>query len=382
MTCMLDKSLWRGEEKFDQLLADIRRRRSEFQDLGYLPQDIVDQYKEVGIYRAFVPEKFGGDNKTPKQFLELVESISAADGSAGWVASFGMSPAYLASLPMATLEKIWGDSPDIVFAGGVFPPQEAKAVKGGYRVSGRWPFGSGCMGASLLGVGIKVEGEGPLPKMAVMPADQVSIDQSTWGVHGMKASGSFDLVVDDVFVPEEWVFIRGGKPTLDSPFFNYPSLSFAAQVLSVTTAGIAREAIDMVLAMAAGRKSVTGAPNIGDRHYVQIEIAKAEAKLRSSRAFFYEATDAAWASVLSDGKPTREQTSLLRLATTNLTRECAEVVRSVYQLAGMTSTYYQNHLSSCFRDVHMATQHAFMGEITYQNAGAMLFGQDPLPGYL
>ncbi|MFT6045562.1 MAG: alkylation response protein AidB-like acyl-CoA dehydrogenase [Arenicella sp.] len=382
MTYNIDKALWGGEATFDQLLADIRSRRSEIEGLRYIPQDIIERFKEIGIYRAFVPKKFGGDAKTPRQFLEVIEAISAADGSAGWVASFGMSPAYLAGLPMSSIEQVWDDSPDVVFAGGAFPSQPVVEVEGGYKVSGRWPFGSGCKGASLIGVAIKIEGAGPLPQMAVMPADLVTIDESSWQVHGMASSGSFDLVVDDVFVAKEWVFERGGKPTLDSPFFRYPSLSISAQVLSVTALGVAREAIDMVVAMSVGQKTITGAPKIGDRHYAQIEIAKAEAKVRSSRAFFYQATDDAWSTVMEGDKPSPEQASLLRLATTNLTRECADATQIAYRLAGMSSTYYDNHLSRCYRDVNMPTQHALMGEVTYQNAGAMMFGQDPFPGYV
>ncbi|BBI54643.1 hypothetical protein HORIV_70640 [Vreelandella olivaria] len=98
--------------------------------------------------------------------------------------------------------------------------------------------------------------------MAVLPRDQVKVDP-TWDMLGMVATGSHDLVVEDAYVPEAWTFVRGGKPNVDTPFFRYPSLSFAAQVLAVTTLGLAREALDIVRAMAGGRKSVTGAPNLG-----------------------------------------------------------------------------------------------------------------------
>ena len=135
MNHKLDKSLWGGEAVFDQLLSDIRSRRKEIEDLRHVPQDIIERFKEIGIYRAFVPKEFGGDARSPSEFLQVIEAISAADGSCGWVASFGMSPAYLAGLPMSSIEEIWGDSPDVVFAGGAFPPQEVKIVDGGYRVS-------------------------------------------------------------------------------------------------------------------------------------------------------------------------------------------------------------------------------------------------------
>lgn len=377
----IDMAQWGGQEKVNALLADIRLRRGEFEEQRFISNDVVEQFKDIGIYRSFVPTEFGGGGKTPSEFLKMIEAISAADGSAGWVASFGMNPAYLASLPADTLNEVWKDSPDIVFAGGIFPPQNAEKVDGGYIINGRWQFASGCMGASLLGVGIMPDDDSKLPRMAVLPADKVTIEK-TWQVHGMVGTGSFDLVVDNVFVPEQWTFIRGGKPTIDAPFFKYPSLSFAAQVLSVTALGIAREAIDVVVNSAKGRKSVTGAPNLGERHYAQIEIAKAEAKVRSSRAFFYEATDEVWDAIMQGDEPTEHQVSMVRLATTNVTRECAEATRIAYQLSGMQGAYLDHPLSRCFRDVHLATQHAFMGEVTYQNAGAMMFGHQPFPGYL
>ncbi len=378
---VIDKSTWGGAAVFDSLLVDIRARRQEFEDQKYISQDIIERFKQIGVYRALVPKRFGGDEKSPSEFLQMVEAISAADGSAGWVASFGMNPAYLASLPIETIEKVWKDSPDIVFAGGIFPPQPAKRVDGGFQVKGRWQFGSGCMGAAVCGVGIMPDDGESLPRMAVMPRDQLTIEPA-WDVIGMVGTGSHDLVVDNVYVSEEWTFTRGGKPNLNDPFFSYPSLAFAAQVLSVTTLGLAREALDVVQEMAQGRKSITGAPNLGEREYVQIELAKAEAKLRSSRAFFYEATDDAWAEIQGNGKPSEHQVSMIRLAATNLTHECAAAIRMAYEVTGMTGTYNDHPLSRIMRDAMMCTQHAFMGAVTYKNAGAMFFGHKPLPGYL
>jgi alkylation response protein AidB-like acyl-CoA dehydrogenase len=377
----IDMEQWGGEEKVTKLLSDIRSQSNKFDEQRYVSQEIVEQFKDIGIYRAFVPKKFGGNEKSPSEFLKMIETISAADGSAGWVASFGMNPAYLASLPMNTIEEVWKDSPDVVFAGGIFPPQKAERVDGGFIVNGRWQFASGCMGASLLGVGIMPDDGSKLPRMAVLPADKVKIEK-TWNVHGMVATGSFDLIVENVFVSEDMTFIRGGKPTLDAPFFKYPSLAFAAQVLSVTSLGVARTAIDTVVNSAKGRKSVTGAPNLGERHYAQIDIAKAEAKVRAARAFFYEATDEVWGDIMAGKTPTQHQVSMIRLATTNVTRECADATRIAYNLSGMEGTYLNHPLSRCFRDVNLATQHAFMGEVTYQNAGAMMFDHDPFPGYL
>lgn len=381
MYSLVDKAQWGGEARFDALLDDIRQRREEFEAQRHISADIVDAFKDIGVYRALVPKRYGGDEKSPAEFLKMVEAISAADGSAGWVASFGMNPAYLAALPEETITRIWADSPDVVFAGGIFPPHPAERVDRGYRIKGRWKFASGCMGATLCGVGIQPDEPDAAPRMAVLPPDQVRIDP-TWNMVGMVATGSHDLVVDDAYVAEEWTFVRGARATIDAPFFRYPALAFAAQVLAVTTLGLAREALDVMRASAGGRKSVTGAPNLGEREYAQIGLAKAEAQVRAARAFFYESTEAAWRAVEAGGEPSRDQINLLRLSTTHLTRECAEATRGVYQLSGMSGADNGHPLSRILRDSMLCTQHAFMGEITWKNAGAIFFDHDPLPGYL
>ncbi len=368
---------------FDTLLAQIRARRGEFAQQRHLSPDIVEGFKRHGIYRALVPKRLGGEERSPREFCERIERIAQADGSAGWVASFGMGIVYLAALPPSTLKAIYADGPDVVFAGGIFPPQPAKAVDGGLEVTGRWGFASGCMGATVVGVGVTPVGGAtqPLPRMAVLPRQQVHVEPN-WNVIGLVGTGSHDVVVDKVVVPEDWTFVRGGRSNLDEPMFRYPTLSFAAQVLSVVSLGIARGAIDELRAMAGGRVSVTGAPKLGDRPQTQMEIAHCEAQLRAARAFFYEAIDDAWHSLQRGDAVSREQTNLLRLSATHATRAGAEVVRKVQMLAGMTGIFERSPLSTQVCDSLVITQHAFMGDITYQNAGAMLFGLDPLPGYL
>jgi len=372
-------------QAFKDLLADIKQRgrAGEFDRLGHIAPDVIESFKAIGVYRALVPRRFGGDERSPGEFCAMVEEIAKADGSAGWVASFGMSPVYLASLPLETIEQVYAGGPDVVFAGGIFPPQPADPVEGGFKVNGRWKYSSGCMGASLVGVGIapKNGDKLDLPRFAVMPQSQVRIDQ-TWDTVGLLGTGSHDLVVEDVVVPEAWTFVRGGPANLDEPFFRYPSLSFATQVLSVVGLGVARAALDELRDMASGRISVTGAPAVADRPLAQVEIAKAEAALRAARCFFYEAIDDVWQLVLADEPLPAERVNLLRLSSTHAVRVAAEVARSAQMLSGMTGVYNSSPLARFVNDAQVVTQHAFMGDITYQNAGAIFFGKQPLPGYL
>ncbi|MBK5002982.1 flavin-dependent monooxygenase [Pseudomonas sp. S31] len=370
---------------FEALLEGIRDRArlGEFDRQRHISRDVIDAFKAHGVYRALVPSRFGGLECSPAQFCEMIERISHADGSAGWVASFGMSPVYLAALPLETIAKVYQQSPDTVFAGGIFPPQPAEIVDGGFKVNGRWKYSSGSMGADIIGVGIAPRNGDKLdlPRLAVMPSSQARIEE-TWDTVGLLGTGSHDVVVEDVVVGEEWTFVRGGRSNLDEPLFRYPSLSLATQVLSVVGLGVARAALDELSGMASGRISVTGAPALADRPLAQVDVAKAEAALRSARAFFYDSIEQAWAHVLAGDPVPVEATNLLRLSSTHATRVAAEVARSAQMLSGMTGIYNESPLARCVNDAQVVTQHAFMGDVTYQNAGAMFFGKQPLPGYL
>ncbi|HZX17828.1 MAG TPA: acyl-CoA dehydrogenase family protein [Pseudomonas sp.] len=374
-----------ANEAFQALLTDIRERarREEFDQQRFISHDVIERFKALGVYRALVPTRFGGEQRSPMEFCEMVEEVSAADGSAGWVASFGMNPVYLAALPLATLDKVYANGPDVVFAAGIFPPQPAETIEGGFKIRGRWKFSSGCKGADLVGVGIspKVGETHSLPRVAVVPQAQVVIDE-TWDMVGLIGTGSHDLVIDGMEVSEEWTFVRGGQANLDEPLFRYPSLSFATQVLSVVGLGVARAALDYLTDMASGRFSVTGAPVLADRPLAQMQMAKAEAELRAARSWFYEAMENAWASVLAGDAVSTEQTNLLRLSSTHAVRVSAEVARSAQMLAGMTGVCRNSPLARFVNDAQVVTQHAFMGDMTYQNAGAIFFGGKPMPGYL
>ncbi len=375
----LDKSLWGGAERFDDVLERIRGRREEFEAQHFVSDDIVKDFRDIGIYRAFVPKEFGGDERTPIEFLTAIEAIAEADGSAGWVASFGVCESYLGGLPLESVHETWKD-PDAVFAGAMFPLQKAEVVDGKYVVNGRWRWASGCMSADRIGVGIMPDEEGALPRMAVLDPSQVEIDQSSWDMHGMAGTGSFDVVVDNVTVDPEWTFVRGGACTPEGPFFQYPTIAIAAQVLAVTSVGIARAAMDIVTET--DHQSATGAPSVGDRDYVRIEMAKAEARWRAARLFFYDSIQTAWDKLVAGEELDIETKNMMRLSCTHVTRECAAVVETAYFVSGMSSAERANHMSRCFRDVHLPTQHAFMGEMTYQEAGAALFGRPTSPGYI
>ncbi|WBO69739.1 acyl-CoA dehydrogenase family protein [Streptomyces camelliae] len=367
--------------QFDRVLAVVAERRAEFEEKRHVPPEVIGEFKRAGIYRAGVPRRFGGDALPPAQFLRLVERISVVDGSAGWVASFGSSTVYLAGLPLESQAVLYGEGPDVVFAGGLFPIQPAQRVEGGYRVSGRWRFASGCTSADVLGVGIKVgDDRAGRPLTAVLRPEQVQIADN-WDVIGLRGTGSHDLVVDGAVVPREWTFVRGGAPTVDEPLYRYPTVPYAAQVLAVVGLGVARAALDHVIAEG-GRSGYTGAPKPAERATYRIAVGQGEAQLRSARAFFYEITEEVWATVEAGDHATAEQASLLRLASAHLAKTSFEVVQIAYRLGGTTAIATGSLLERYLRDASVVPQHAFLQEGMYDGAGAVLMGVQPFPGYV
>ncbi|MDA9207704.1 acyl-CoA dehydrogenase family protein [Octadecabacter sp.] len=364
----------------NEVLASIRARAGEFQDLRHIPQDVVNQFKELGVYRAFVPARFGGDEKSPAAFCRLIEDIAVADASAGWVASFGVSATYLSTLPPETYAEIFGRNPDTVFAGAMFPPQPAKTVAGGYEVTGQWPWGSGIMGADLAGAGIKVEDQiSKLPLIAIMPKAKIEV-VDTWNTIGLRATGSHDIKVDGVVVPREWTFVRGSKPLMDDRIFRYPSMALASQVLAVVALGAARAALDY-LHESGSRQSVTGAPKPGARPYLQTEYAKARGMYLGAQALFYDTLEEAYEELAHQDTVSRDTHIRLRLVASKAAKDGAEAARMAFALGGSDAINQGHPLGRYMLDAAGVAQHAFLSEGTWTGAGAAMFDEPTMPGY-
>jgi alkylation response protein AidB-like acyl-CoA dehydrogenase len=369
----------------DALLTEIAGRRADFERLQHVPADMVALYKRAGIYRASTPRRFGGDALPPATFMRMLERIAAVDGSAAWVAAFGSANVYLAALPIATQEIIYATGPDQVFAGGLHPMQPGRRVAGGWIASGRWHFASGCMGAAWLGVGIggtmgPADNPGPVrPLTAIFPAAEVEIVPN-WDVVGMRGTGSHDLRLSEKFVADEWTFLRGTGSQVDEPLYRYPAIAYQAGVHAVCNIGIARAALDQVAAMG-GQKGHTAAPVLADRAYFRAQLGRAEAEWRSARAFFYDAAETAWDSVLAGDPVSTEQANLIRLSATYAAQTSADVVQTAFRLAGIAAIRDSHPMQRLVRDSMVVTQHAFLNEAVYDNAGAMFTGVAPAAPY-
>ncbi len=365
------------EQAFQEALDVLRERRDEFKEQGYVPRDYIDLLKKAGIYRASTPRMFGGEPLPPAEFLDRIEQIATIDPATGWVASFGSALVYFGSLPLETQAELYAQGPDLVYAGGHFPMQEAEEVEGGYRCTGVWLFASGCAGADLLGVGLKggPEAQGR-PRTAVLDAADVTIVKN-WDVSGMRATGSNELHLTDAFVPTERTFIRGSASNVDEPLNRYPMVAYAAQVLAVVNLGAARGALDHIRTIGSRSASVTGGAKRGAQATFQIGLARAEADLRSARAWFYEISREVYELAEAGIEVSDETTALLRLAATNAAHVGRQAVLAAFDLAGTGATFNAHPLQRYLQDGLVPPQHAMLSSATYQAAGAVLLGEQP-----
>ncbi|WP_223166420.1 acyl-CoA dehydrogenase family protein [Nonomuraea sp. SYSU D8015] len=293
------------------------------------------------------------------------------------MASFGSQLVYLGSLPLETQAKLYADGPDVVFAGALFPVQQATPTERGFLLNGRWKFASGCVAADIVCVGIPGDDStSGKPRGAVVRPERLEIVRD-WDVVGMRGTGSFDLVAEDVEVEREWTFIRGGEPVIDEPLYRYPAITYAAQSLSVVSAGVARAALDHAEEAGGGRASITGAPKLADRAYYRAGIAEAEAVLRSARAYFYEAADEAWQTLAAGGLVSDEQNAHMRLSAAHLARTASEVVHKVVSLSGTAAIHRDHPLQALLGDAVVPQEHAFLSPAMYDAAGAVFMGRPP-----
>lgn len=372
--------------EFRHLLAVLSERASEFERLRHIPRDVIGLMKQCRIFRSATPARFGGDAMAPHHFLKMVDAIATVDGSAAWVSAFGSANTYTAALSVAAQEVMYADGPDQVFAGGIHPVQKATRASGGWRVSGRWKFASGCMGADWIGVGIEGRDAGmpadALPKvmMAVAPASDVEIIDN-WNVSGMKATGSHDTCVTDRFYPDMWICERGAPGVIDEPLYRYPAMAYQAQVHAACNLGLARAAISHAQSVGGAAKIMIGHARLCDRAYYLSGLARAEASLRSARAFFYEAAEEAWESLMRGDPVSVHQTTMLRLSATQAAQAGAQVVQDCWRISGMGVIDETGAMQRHMRDAMVVTQHAAVADTVWENSGRILAGLPAQAGF-
>ena len=365
---------------------EIRSRAADIEAARRLPEDLADRMADAGLFRLLVPTAYGGAQVHPREFFDSLMATARADGAVGWCQMIGATTGLLAaSLPDEWSRAMYGDHPNCISTGVTAPMGRAIPENGGYRISGRWPFGSGsqisdwiCGGCLIMenGEPRKDARGAPQSMLAFFPAEEVTI-HDTWYTSGLCGTGSHDIEVCDAYVPEGRCAVLGGKPRVDAPLYRFPTIGLLALGVSAVALGIARQAVDAFVELAT-RKVPTGTTRtLAQRSGAQKDLARAKVLVGAARAYTYEAIDQAWAAAETQGRLGRDIKANLRLAATNNAWSAAEAVDLLYHAAGASAIYESSRLQRCFRDVHVATQHIMVAQPTFEVVGKVLLGIDP-----
>jgi alkylation response protein AidB-like acyl-CoA dehydrogenase len=364
---------------------DIERDRA-------MPGEVLDGLRSAGVFRMYVPRSHGGDEFSTVDVIAVIEELARADGSVGWIATIGAnSPALLCRWPVATYDEIYRQGPDVIHAGSLLPRGQAVVTEGGYRFTGQWPFASGCEHADVITFNAFVvdpsrgssEGQMPSMRAAVVRADQVKI-LDTWHVSGLRGTGSHDIAVEDLFVPDEWTAsIVAPPPVVRHPLDVLPLLGRLGLELAACAVGIGQGAIDDVVDIAQTKRSLGGLlGRVAEDPVFQYKLGRLELDLRTARILLQHIAclDGEFASRVdppSQGELLQRRTLLGRIA--ELT---AAVVDGAYAACGTTGLYTSSPLQRRLRDIRALTQHILFAYNAYTPAGALLLGEPVNAGLL
>jgi alkylation response protein AidB-like acyl-CoA dehydrogenase len=281
-------------------------------------------------------------------------------------------------LPRASFDALYADGPDVIMAGASKPTGVATPVEGGYRVSGQWAFASGCQHAHwFIGHCVVDDGRQPPGRMMVLPQSDLEI-KDTWSVSGLCGTGSHDVVANGAFVPDELSFVMfGSEPAVDVPSLRIPEVTRAAIQIASVTIGVARGALDEIVALARDKTPTFAEGPLASNPLFQNQLGEADTQLRAARTALYAEADMVWAKAQASAPFTPEDRAHVRGTTTWVARTAAAVVTTAYQAGGSSSIYTSNPLQRRLRDAHTLTQHFVMKADTFTKVGAVLAGQEP-----
>ena len=352
----------------------VRSRADDIERQRRLTPDVVAALRDAGLFRLCVPRVYDGPEADPMTLVRAVEAVAEADGATGWCVAIASTTSSLSSfLPAETAHEIYADA-SIVTGGAYAPTGRGEAVIDGHRVSGTWSWGSGTDHCDWITGGFTTP-DGAF-HLAYFPAADVEL-LDTWYSMGLNGSASGDFRVVDAFVPASRT-IRPGyvRAQVDSPLAAFPNYNLLACGIAAVTLGLARRAIDELVALAAGKRPAFSSRTLSNSGAAQGDIARAEAKVGAARAFLLDELAQAWASAVAGQPVELVARARIRLAATHAARSCAKAVDLAYNLGGGSSVMTANPLQRCFRDVHTATQHLMVSPRIDETVGKVLFGVD------
>jgi len=373
------------------LAETIAAQADEIERTRRFPAALLDRLHEARLFRMLYPRSVGGEEVHPAAYVRAVAELSRADGSVGWCVSIANSTGLIAPyLDLVAARHIFG-APRATCAWG--PPNESRAVAvpGGYRVTGRWDFASGCRHASWIGAhGPVVEPDGslrlnrwgrPTLRTWLFPAEQATI-LDTWNPIGLRGTASDSYTVSELFVPEAFSSTRE-DPELrrePGPLYAFPQQTLYVVGIASVALGIARGMLDAFVELAQ-QKTPRGMGRLADSAVVQAEVARCEAKLGAARAYLLEALDEAYAGADDLAPIDVPARARVRLAGSHVITSALDVADCTYKAAGVDAIFPGSPFERRFRDIHTLSQQNQSRDAHYETIGQILLGAPPAVFY-
>jgi indole-3-acetate monooxygenase len=355
-------------------------------------EPLLSQLHAARLCRMLLPRAADGDEVQPWVYLRAVEEISRHDGSVGWNVFVANSSALIAPFMDAEpMRTIFAD-PRAIVAWGPPNASQAIAVPGGYRVSGRWDFASGCRQATWMGAHCRVvEPDGslrlnaagkPTTRTLLFPASQATL-LDTWKVIGMRGTASDSYTLTDLFVPEAFSTTRE-DPTLrrlPGRLYAFPMQGIYAVGVAGVAMGIARAMLDAFVELAT-RKTPRNLGRLADNAVVQANVAQIEARLGAARAYLVEVLSDIWDAADDVGVIDVPARARVRLACAFAIQTAEAVADYAYKAAGTDAIFLGTTFERRFRDIHTLSQQIQSRSAHFESVGQILLGIEPAGTFL
>ena len=360
----------------------LREHADEVEAERRLTTPVVDALRDTGVFRMSMPRAWGGPEVDLLEQVEILEVLSAADASAGWCAMIGSdSGFYSAALSDADARELYPKL-DFVTAGWIMPAGTLEITDGGYRLSGRWSFGSGCTHADVMSAGaVLTEGGLRCPVrtdnrkcgLALLPAGEVEI-HDTWHTTGLCGTGSNDYVIEGAFIPTGHTFGFDG-PRREGTLYRWPTL-FVANFVGVPL-GAAADAIELAMEILDGKVSMPDKALARDEPRVRAGVARVQAMVGSARSYAYDTLGGFWSRLESGDEPSLTDRAALAGCLVHTATTCRDAVAVLVETVGTAAVRRGCRLERHHRDLITMGQHILGQPKMREWAGGLWFGQLP-----
>lgn len=367
----------------DEFVARLAERAEEAERLRRLPAATVSDFRQTELFRLLLPARFGGLQASFPELLQPIRRMAHGCASSAWTLGFYALHNWMLSLfdPRAQ-EEVFASGP-VLAPAPLAPTGRGVPADGGVRVTGRWSWATGAMDADWMIVGALIErADGIDPVLVVLPADRVEV-VDTWHTAGMRATGSHDLVVDDVFVPEHRLVavadIYGGTApgarAHGVPTYRWPMVPALALTASMPVLGAAERVTELFAEHLGGRVLAYSGVAQKDQPAAQIRLGEARVRLSALRALIAATPDEIEAIVVSGGRVSRSVRADARLAAARTVHECRAIIADLLEAAGASAHFLSSPLQRAKRDVDIAAGHVvFDYDTSRELAGALAIG--------